>query len=722
MQETINMIKNNLDLDKEIISIHEYTKRLAVDSGLDSNKINDGDIRLQSILYMVYWFHRLRNNQEEQQRVRQSLVEYIGQATPNAENFSDSLFQNEQLTEKSKIYVENLLVPVKTIDLVVFRSDSNEEINKEVLCIQRDYYPLGLALPGGIVKDEDEDNALGLLAHQFAALRVAGEKILGLAGGATYSQEKDDGGRTYFLVRGENSTPVVRIHAEDEGGYRFSENIKSVLRPSDPRHIVDTVGFKCEIEGEPVGHFVWRDKQAIMSSQEISGGFAFGHHREIVAFITSQTSVDKEREMKERDFVRSLIKDPLESYRKLKTRFDQAGSSPEVSFPELFPVVDRLLADIFREDINELCAKVPVLAGVRDKAVISLRHVCLKNRTFCPYHSTLRAIAEAVAFFDLVARQKKGFYDDLPKDKIIEHNPASTPHASYHMYRYKYRYDQFINMVPHEIIIPTYEALSATDLMRVRGVPIRFIGISHDFLYVDEFEQSPEEFFMHDCNHSWRMMMEDNDSEKYGKNKEQMIDESNAFLNDYLAKIKVSSSDNEEQREMKKLKKIILFEIVHEDARPFLKEVVCSFIQTKEGSAVPFEVPRIDAKTGYMDVVDTMDTGISTLSYVRNKLQHGFYDHIDAQLPQIVEPKYRTAQWISRAAYEMLVELEAQPDPSAQLDENGHVSYEWLLQRTCAAGPDNVHGVDQVDPDVEKYGDEVQRLNPKRYQVGGDVE
>src|SRR3989338_6064877 len=98
---------------------------------------------------------------------------------------------------------------------------------------------------------------------------------------------------------------------------------------------------------------------------------------------------------------------------------------------------------------------------------------------------------------------------------------------------------------------------------------------------------------------------------------------------------------------MKKLKKIILFEIVHEDARPFLREVIRKYVQVKEGGAVPFEVPRIDPKTGYMDVVDTLDTGISTLSYVRNKLQHGFYDHIDPQLPQIVGPKFRTAEWIA---------------------------------------------------------------------------
>jgi hypothetical protein len=236
---------------------------------------------------------------------------------------------------------------------------------------------------------------------------------------------------------------------------------------------------------------------------------------------------------------------------------------------------------------------------------------------------------------------------------------------------------------------------------------------------VDEFEQSPEEFYMHDFNHSWRMSMEDRDClKKYGRTPEKLIEESNQFIDEYLDQIKILASDSEEEREVKKLKKIILFEIVHEDARPFLRDVICDYIQQMEGGSVPFEVPRIDTETHYLDVVDTLDTGISTLSYVRNKLQHGFYDHVDAQLPQIVGLKYRTAAWITRAAHEMLVELDAEPSPKADLDEKGHVSYEWLLRRTCSVGPDNIHDADKVDNSLEEFGDGAIRLNPKRYQSG----
>lgn len=711
---------DQVDPEARIRAIHDLVRTALVAEAVPEEAITDGSIRPQSVLYMVYWFRRLQHNPEEQARIRQHLTEYIGKTATDPIAVADTLLSNASLGVPAQEYVESLLVPLRTVDLVITRQPGDRAEDREVLCVTREYFPFGSALPGGIIRDEDEGNSLELSPHVFAALRVAGEKVLGLAPGeARYSRERDAKGAEYFLVRGTADTPAVRLPVEDAGGFRYREHIQSVLRPSDPRHIVDTVGLTCEVIGAPTGELTWRKKSAIMSPDSHLGGFAFGHHRDIVSYIIAQTSVEKEREMKEREFVRAVIRHPLESYRSLRNRFAAAERPREASFPELFPVVDRLLTEMFREDINERCRATPLLAGVRDKAVIALRHVAMKNRTFCPYLPTLHAIANAVAFFDLAARQKRGFYETMATDAITEHNPAKTPYAAYHMYRYKYRLDQLMDTVPEEMVIPTFEPLSATDLMRIRGVPIRFIGLARDFLYVDEFEQSPEEFFMHDANHSWRMVMEDRAAAaRSGKTRAQLIEESHAFIAEYLEAITIQATDTEEQRELKKLKKIILFEIVHEDARPFLSDVIGKYLQVKEGGAVPFEVPRIDPKTGYMDVVDTLDTGISTLSYVRNKLQHGFYDHVDAQLPQIVGPKYRTAEWIARAAAEMVRELRAEPVPEAQLDADGYASYDWLLRRTCAVGPDNIHAAGAVDPAVQQYGDGARRVNPKRYQAG----
>jgi hypothetical protein len=688
------------------------------ENAISDSAIDSGAIRIGSVLYMAYWQHRLQHNTDEQGRIRTHLAEYIGTSSHNASSLCDRIFRDAVLRETARDYVEGLLLPVKTVDLVVTRQDGVSPDDRYVLCAQRSYYPKGSALPGGIVTDADEANTLGLRPDVFAALRVAGEKILGGISNVQYGTETGDDGRIRYVVSAPGGGTSVVIHPEDCDGYRFRENIRTVLRPSDPRHIVDTVGFRCELRGDPPPGLTWKSRAEVLSAESPAGGFVFNHHREIVSHIIARTSVSKERNLKERDFIRSILKDPLGAYEKLRSEFSRAKYPRMVSRPELFPVVDRLLEAAYTPEMNKLCVNDPILAGIRDKVTINLRQVSLKNRVFCPYVPTLNAIADGIAFFDVVARHKKGFYEGMPKDAIVEHNPAETPHASYHMYRYKYRLDELLCRAPDEILIPTFEPLSATDLMRVRGVPIRFLGLSTDFIYVDEFDQSPEEFMMHDANHSWRMMAEDDRCESvYNMSREELIAESMRFSKEYLDRIKILPTDPEEVRELKKLKKIILFEIVHEDARPFLRDVVCAYIQQREGSSVPFEVPHIDPETGYMDIVDTMDTGISTLSYVRNKLQHGFYDHVDAQMPQIVSPEYRTSTWIARAAYEMLVELGAKPAPHAELDAHGYVAQEWLLKRVCSVGPDNIHDSVTVDPLLEQFGDGADRLNPKRYQA-----
>lgn len=688
--------------------------RVLCDCGVAPDQCAENLVRIPSVIYMVYWHHRLRNNLEEQSRIRKHLIEYIGASSLDVEKTVDRLLTNEDLFEKSREYAEKSLVPVKTVDLVIMKPEA-QGVERETLCVGRTYYPFGAALPGGILRDSDESNDLNIPGSLFAALRVAGEKVLKAGANVRFSKLEDSKGRVTYIVKGKDEQPFVKIYPEDQGGYRFKENIRTVIRPSDPRHIVDTIAYRCELVGAVGEEYSWKKKSEIMDPNVEMGGFAFGHHRELNAFITARTSLEKEREMEERTFVRGLIDQPKETYERLQDRFEIADNPYLASFPEFFPVVDRLMDEAFKDEVNDLCRKIPLLAGVRDKVVISLRHVSLKRRDFCPYVPTLMAIAEAVAFFDLVSREKRAFYAAMSKDQITEHNPATTPNASYHMYRYKYRLNELIGMHPDEIVIPTFESLTVMDLMRVRGVPVRFLGLATDFLYVDEFEQSPEEFYMHDANHSWRMALEDKRVlDERGMTREEMVEESDAFMKDYLPSLKICETDTEEERELKKIKLMILFEVIHEDARPLMRDVVAAFIQVKEGGSVPFEMPQLDPETGYLDVVDLMDTGISTLSYVRNKLQHGFYDHIDAQESKIVDPRYRTSEWIARAAYEMLVNLDAKPIKGAELDTAGRVSYEWLLKRTCAVGPDNIH-VAEEDPLVAEFGDGGEALNKKRY-------
>lgn len=692
-------------------NITKEATRLFIKNGIDESLIQNERIRVPSLLYIVYWIDRLKNNKEEQSAVKNNLSTYLNRTSLDLEELTNSR-DYASLLDLSKKYVKQELVPVQTVDLVIERDNTS----KEVLLFERPGFPKGISLPGGLVEDSDEDNILQIDQKTFAALRVAAEKVLYLGKGErNYKINKKEDGEIYYSVENDLGTKKIIIHPKSIYGYSIKENLSSVIRPSDPRHLVDTIGFKCELidDDSKSKEYFWESKEDLLNNniQHKTKNFAFNHHKEIIFHTLAKTSVENDMNFSEKKFIRDIIESPLESYNKFSKRFSDNKFNTNTSFPELFPTVNKMLTEMFSDDINELCANNEILVGVRDKVVNSLRHVSLKNRTFCPYLPTINAIFSSVAFFDIVSRHKKDFYKDVNPNEILEHDPKEKPNASYHMYKYQYRMDEILGKIPDEIIIPTFSALSATDLMKVRGVPIRFVGLAKDFIYVDEFEQSPEEFLMHDINHSYRMMIQD---EKYlaenNISKEEFLESQNKFLKDYMPMIKISEHDNEKTKEIKKIKKIILFEILHEDTRPCLPEVVLTALVKKEGGETKFEMPIIDEKTNYMDIVDVLDTEISVLSYVRNKLQCGFYDKVDKQNTQIVNPKYRKSDFIAEAAFEMTCEL------SIMLNKKLDVDYEYLLKRVCSVGPNNIYEAVQEDENVEKYSDGAKYLNPKRYK------
>lgn len=699
-----------------VSQILQSAKKIFISHGLNESLINTEEIRLHSLLYMVYWFDRLKNNTEEQATVLKNLHSYLHKSALDINDLIASV-DYSNLIELSQKYIKEEIIPVQTVDLVIEKNNNaSDSHSKEVLLFERIGFPQGISLPGGLVEDSDEENPLNIDHTTFAALRIAAEKVLYLKKeDRHYKINTKDNGEIFYSVENKIGSKKIIIHPTQIYGYSVKESLKSVIRPSDPRHLVDTIGFKCELidDDSKEKEYFWESKQNLLDNkiQYPHKNFAFHHHKEIIFHTLAKTSVEQEMNFNEVKFVKDIIEKPLESYHNFSERFSKNRFNPHTSFPELFPTVNKIMNELFTDDINSMCEKNELLIGFRDKVVNSLRHVSLKNRTFCPYLPTVQAIFQSIAFFDVVARQKKEFYNDINPNEIIEHNPREKANAAYHMYKYEYRMNELLSKIPDEIIIPTFANLSATELMKVRGVPIRFVGLSKDFIYVDEFEQSPEEFLMHDINHSYRMSEED---DKYmsenNLSKEEFLIKQNHFIKEYLPTIKISEHDNEKSKEIKKIKKIILFEIFHEDAKPFLPEIVLNALLRKEGGETKFEMPIIDEKTHYMDIVDVLDTEISTLSYVRNKLQCGFYDKVDKQNTQIVNPQYRKSAFIAEAAYDMIHEL------SIMLNKKVDVSYDYILKRVCSVGPNNIYPAAQDDENLQKYGDGAEYLNPKRYQ------
>lgn len=691
----------NTDINRKSFKIQKKQEKTSIN--LISSVYTD------SIMYMIYWYNRLNKKPHEQKEIINSLKSYLWVD----EKYINIIIKDTEFKNKWIEFVENKMVSKKTVDIVLYRENNWQ---KEIWIIERNWFPVGSALPWWFILDEDESNPLDLPSHIFAALRVWWQKILSEKE-VIYGKEKNRKNKEFYFVSNQSWTKKLKLFLEDLKWYSYKDYLERMILPSDPRHIVDTTWFEMEFEWEELKDIKRISKNEIMNPDNKQWWFVFNHHREIVAHLSSRTSLEKERDFNHSQRIRNIINNPEQIYNEIKTRFNKNNNSPETSMPELFPVVDKIKKSLFNDKINNLCKNNPVLLAMRDNVDNSLTHISFKNRVFCPYESTIRAIYDGIKFYDIVARLEKQFYEHCNTEWPIQHNPKDIDNALYHTYRYEYRYNEMMWMIPDEIIIPTFEYLWATDIMKIRWVPLRFVWLSEDFIYVDEFLQSPKEFFMHDVNHSYRMAMEDIQfSKKLWLSREQLYNQSNKFLTSYLQSIKVKSTDSKEEKEIKKLKKIILFEIIHEDARPCLPEVVCEYLQQIEWNSVPFEVPTIK-EDGYRDVTDLMDTWISTLSYVRNKLQHGFYDEVDSQIPQIVDPEYRYAKWIAKAAYDMLVELKAKPVPNSELDEKWNVSIEWLLYRVCAVWPDNIHNAKYEDPDMKKYWDWAKLLNPKRYQV-----
>lgn len=694
-----------------------------IKNGLTEKLIINEVIRPPSLLYMVYWIDRLKYNLEEQSIVKNNLSEYLKKSSFDINSLFNNITDYQELLTLSQKYINEEIIPVQTVDLIIEKNNLSDENSnsKKVLLFERTSFPKGVCLPGGLVEDSDENNELNIDQKTFTALRVAAEKVLYLdKNERNYKTNTKENGEIYYSVENNSGTKKIIIHPLNVYGYSIKENLKSVLRPSDPRHLVDTIGFKCEIIDNDSNdkEYFWESKSDLLNNtlQHVPKNFAFHHHKEIIFHTLAKTSLEDSMHFNENKFIKDITEQPLDSYRKFSQRFSDNKFNTNTSFPEFFPTVNKLLNLLFTEDINKMCEENEVLIGFRDKAVNSLRHVSLKNRTFCPYLPTVKAIFNSIAFFDVVARQKKAFYKDVNPGEILEHNPKEKENAAYHMYKYQYRMDELLSKIPDEIIIPTFANLSATDLMKVRGVPIRFVGLSKDFIYVDEFEQSPEEFLMHDINHSYRMMIEDEKyMEEHNLSREDFLIKQNTFIKEYLPTIKISINDSEKTKEIKKIKKIILFEIFHEDAKPFLPEVVLTALLRKEGGETKFEMPIIDEKTHYLDIVDVLDTEISTLSYVRNKLQCGFYDKVDKQNTQIVHPKYRKSAFIAEAAYDLIYEL------SILLNKKVNVDYEYILKRVCSAGPNNIYPPAQEDENLKKYSDGVQYLNPKRYKSNQNI-
>lgn len=244
------------------------------------------------------------------------------------------------------------------------------------------------------------------------------------------------------------------------------------------------------------------------------------------------------------------------------------------------------------------------------------------------------------------------YYDDIIRfcckfvdviDIIIRKKPGQIFPDYFHRKRYFYYMEYCIAKFPNIILFPTFDNIGATDLIKTREVPVFFLGISTTSVYADEFTLTPSEFFFHDINHS-RIIYQQDEAYRINKGmkKEDLITEMENTRKYYYDAITIIQDKN-----LKDLMKMIIFEIVHEDGFPFVSDKICERLIRPEGED---NVERMVGTTIELVKKDTPSTIGNTLF----KLRCGFYDKENEPLDKIVKTDYRKIDRIIEATQQLI--------------------------------------------------------------------
>ena len=341
------------------------------------------------------------------------------------------------------------------------------------------------------------------------------------------------------------------------------------------------------------------------------------------------------------DFIKGIIADPINQYVELSSRLEKFGITAE--FPEFAPVVHYMKQEIHTPEINAICDANITLMNFRRHADLALWHVS-QSEAWYPYGSTLRAIFTALQFLDTLQRTvNPEFNETVP---------------FYHEFRYLYYFDYMINKSPNAVLIPTHANITATTLVLTRGPPIFFVGIATQPIHVDEYKQTSAEFFIHDVNHGRRQYETSiKDYETNWQSKMSLLDYYKMQTH-FLQKVvkpmmAISDTTYPISKGLKQLIKIILFEILHEDAQPAYERHICKTILRHAGHGeAAFQVVYTNPDTGLPNIRKIKNPGGGILAFVKYKLRYGFLD--ESLQSVIVEKDYRTTERIAEAAQFLL--------------------------------------------------------------------
>jgi len=281
-----------------------------------------------------------------------------------------------------------------------------------------------------------------------------------------------------------------------------------------------------------------------------------------------------------------------------------------------------------------------------------------------PYAPTMRWIARAMDFFDLVY--------------FSEHHKDSEPlQGLYFRDRFSYYYDYILSESPKVYLFPTSCNMGATDLLKMRCSAIQPLGIEWNPVFVDEFKQSPCNFFWHDLNHARRIHQHNQElMNQFACNWPEMYLYQTSVKDQLLTLCTRSNI-------YRRLIKMILFEVVHEDAIAWDWTSIWDDIVLGDGNCFPYEATVLDAGKN-RHTVKYYAKSAPTLATFYNKMRHEFFEE-EFGKDYIVDVKFRTLEHIVSGVVEILTFIHAQSDIDRDIPSRERIETLILSQQYCEA-------------------------------------
>jgi hypothetical protein len=266
-----------------------------------------------------------------------------------------------------------------------------------------------------------------------------------------------------------------------------------------------------------------------------------------------------------------------------------------------------------------------------------------------PYAYCIRAMVQSLHMIDLINIDLKH-----KKDKQIWNKDYVSV---YFKERYHYYLDYLLDNAPNIFILPIIQNVGATTLIKNRFSRIQPCQIIFDEAFVDEDLQTPSNFFWHDINHARRIYQTNIWFSKQNK-----ISINNLYLTmrkDVRELIPIKNWLSDEDKKYESLIKILLFEVVHEDALPFINKSIVDDILFESGNCYPYEraYDNDDENSKYNRInLRFYEEGASTLRTIYNKIRHRFFENEYAD-DKIVNNELRYMKHMIYASYLLLSKI-----------------------------------------------------------------